>query len=369
MLAWRRVRSVVVCLVLTATGCGAEQRVDGTFSEAEWDFLQTYRLDQLEPTTCRDMRCEAIARFGQQLFFDPRYSGAITRTSAVGVVDEIGKVACVTCHDPLHFFSDARLDNTRSYGADITNRNTPGLVDVASRTTFTWTGKADLLEDVLAKAAFGPAAMNANEMALVTVVAGHYQAIYDDVFRGMPDQIFGNAALAIATYERQLVSGPAPFDRYLAGDVDAIDASAKRGAKLFIGTAACSECHRGPLFTDDAFHVTGVDQGGDLDHGRFEVTMDPTDDGRFRTPTLRNVAKTAPYMHAGQRATLGDVIDFYRWGGDRGGFAGVRDPRIIPLDIDDQDAHDLEAFLLTLTGTPVDAAWTACPWNPCEVPQ
>lgn len=382
MLAWRRVRRPVVCLVVVA-GCWTEQRVDDTFTEAEWDYLQTFRLDRLAPITCADARCEAIAGFGQQLFFDRRYAGPIRVASELGAAGETGKIACALCHDPTHGFSDGRADNAVSLGTAWTGRNVPALVDLAYREAFTWGGKYTTIDAVLELAITSKAAMNVTEnplgaelpkeQRLAALVTTTYAAIYEPLFGradpGIDDAaVYANAALAIATYERQLVSGPSPFDRYLAGDPDAIDAAAKRGARLFIGKALCSECHAGPLFTDDRFHVTGVAQRGAhapaIDRGRFEVTGDPRDDGRFRTPTLRHVARTAPYMHAGQLATLADVIELYRWGGDPGGFAGTKDPRLVPLELVDDDVRDLEAFLLTLTGAPVDARWTTPPVLP-----
>ena len=388
MIVWRRVRRLVACLVVVA-GCWEEQRVDGVFSESEWEYLQTFRLDRLAPITCSlgEARCDAIARFGQQLFFDPGYSGPLTVASDKGPVGAAGRIACVHCHDPATYFADGREDNAVSLGTAWTRRNVPSLVDLAYRKSFTWNDKYQKLEDVLELALTSPAALNvrdpgdstlpmlSKEQRIVDHTLATYLPIYNSVFPPVAPgpqnyaPIYANLALAIATYEAKLVSGPSPFDRYLAGDTTAIDDAAKRGAKLFIGKALCSECHEGPLFADDKFHVTGVEQRGlhapAVDQGRYEKTGNPDDDGRFRTPTLRHIAKTAPYMHAGQHETLAEVIDFYRWGGDAGGFSGKKDPRMVPLDITDDDASDLEAFLLTLTGTPVDRMWT---WNPVLVP-
>jgi len=385
MIGWRRVRRLVACLVMVA-GCWNEQRIDDAFSESEWEYLQTFRLDRLAPITCTlgDARCEGVARFGQQLFFDPRYAGPLKLASDAGQVGETGKIACAHCHDPLGYFADGRDDNALSLGTAWTRRNVPSLVDLAPRKSFTWNGRYERLEDVLELALTSPAALNVTEsldgttlpreQRIVEHVLATYVPIYNAVFPAITPgtknyaPIYANIALAIGTYEAKLVSGPSPFDRYLAGDLTAIDDDAKRGAKLFIGKALCSECHDGPLFADDKFHVTGVEQRGEhapvIDQGRYETTSHPDDDGRFRTPTLRHVAKTAPYMHTGQLETLAQVIEFYRWGGDPGGFAGTKDPRMVPLELTDDDVRDLEAFLLTLTGTPVDATWTTKPELP-----
>ena len=360
MIVWRRVRALVVCLV-GLSGCWSEQRVDDLFTEGEWDYLQTFRLDRLDPITCvGGAPCEAIARFGKQLFFDKRLSGPLGISSDLGQAGDVGKVACTTCHSPTGYFVDTRDDNAQSLGTKWTGRNVPGLVDLAYRTQYTWAGEYQAVEDVLELALRSKAAMNSTHDLVAQVVRDYYQPTYDALFPS-DARHYENAKLAIGVYEEQLVSGPAPFDRYLDGDVTAIDIAAKRGAQLFIGKALCSECHGGPLFTDDQFHVTGVEQRGlhalPVDEGRATITMIEADRGRFRTPTLRHVAKTAPYMHAGQLETLTEVIDFYRWGGHPGGFVGVKDPRLVPLEIDDADAHDLEAFLMTLTGAPVDATW------------
>ena len=365
MIVWRRVRALVVCLVVA--GCWEERRIDDTFSQAEWDYLQTFRIDRIAPL---DPESEALARFGQQLFFDPRYSGPITVASEAGAVGETGKIACDRCHDPAHYFSDGRADNAQSLGTAWTKRNVPGLVDLAYRKAFIWNGKYATLDDVLELALTSPAALNSTPERLADHVLARYGATYAMHFPGMTsrEEIYRNAARAIGAYERRLVAGPAAFDRYLAGDLVAIDDAAKRGARLFIGKALCSECHDGPLFADDRFHVTGIAQRGEhaaaVDAGRFDVTRDPADLGRFRTPTLRHVARTAPYMHAGQHETLADVLEFYRWGGDAGGFAGTKDARMVPLELTDDELRDLEAFLATLTGDPVDATWAARPELP-----
>ncbi|MDQ3333646.1 MAG: hypothetical protein M4D80_00570 [Myxococcota bacterium] len=352
-------RWLVVCLV-AVTGCWEEQRVDDTFTKDEWAYLQTFRLDHLEPITCTDAACEAMARFGQRLFFDPRYSGEITIASDAGAKGETGKIACTRCHNPAAYFVDTRDANAQSLGTAWTGRNVPGLVDLGYRKAFTWIGEFDGIDDVLLLALRSKAAMSSTPQAVVDVVKMHHAAEYNAVFPGMdtPERIFENTKHAIGVYQQQLVSGPSPFDRYLTGDPTAIDAAAKRGAQLFIGKALCSECHDGPLFADDKFHVTGVEQRGEhasaVDAGR-------DGQGRFRTPSLRHIAKTAPYMHAGQHETLAQVIEFYRWGGDPGGFVGTKDVRIVPLDLDDDEVRDLERFLMTLTGEPVPATWTVAP--------
>jgi cytochrome c peroxidase len=176
-------------------------------------------------------------------------------------------------------------------------------------------------------------------------------------------QIQGDVELALDAYMRRLVSFDAPFDRFIAGDDAAIDASAKRGFVVFLGKGMCAECHHGGMFTNASPHVTGVEDASE-DKGY-------ADTGAFFTPGLRYVAETAPYMHTGSVDRLADVIEFYRWGGDPGGYHGTKDPLMLPLEAwTAADSRDLEAFLHTLTGKPVadglrrDTHSTAAPVEP-----
>ena len=357
MIVWRRVRALVVCLV-AGTGCWEEQQVDDVFSEDEWAYLQTFQIDRLPRPAYR----EDLARVGQQLFFDPAYSGPIVNTNANGAKDDLGKVSCALCHDPAKSFSD---DKSLSIGTNVTKRNTPGLIDLAYRGQFTWSGEFTTIDDVLDLALRSSAAMNDPTHAnLIREVLARYVPRYPELFPDRePEQIYAVAKRALGDYQRALVAGPSRFDLYLRGEGTLGD-DEKRGAKLFIGKALCSECHDGPLFADDKFHNTGVEQLPTPDPGRVAITSSPIDEGRFRTPTLRHIAKTGPYMHAGQLATLTEVIEFYRWGGDVNGFAGVKDPRIIPLELTDDEVRDLESFLMTLTGEPVAETWTTKPVLP-----
>jgi cytochrome c peroxidase len=202
--------------------------------------------------------------------------------------------------------------------------------------------------------------------------------------------IFANFGKSVAAYERQLTSPsfqPSAFDQFMAGDDNALSPSAIAGARLFIGKAGCLECHRGALFTDFGFHNIGAPQEGDhvpyTDQGRYDgimqVSADPfnragaySDDkgsavipdpnnvpaetlGEFMTPTLRNVAKTAPYMHDGAYQTLWDVVNHYNFGGGTGRYSGTKSPLIAPLLLTSDEVDDLVAFLQSLSdGDPKD---------------
>ncbi|MCX5742757.1 MAG: hypothetical protein NT062_09700 [Proteobacteria bacterium] len=360
-------------LGLVVSGCWSEPGlVDDAFTPAQWTRLQAEltvpALDAcaLSTGTWAQPRCDRLARLGQQLFFEPAFS-------------RNGATACVTCHDPGRWFVDAREDNqvsrsvTEQSTLGWTRRNAISVVNVGLTATlapkqqvFTWVGKYASSGEVLALAltAMGQPKVPASYASVAGVIRNSpsYAAQYADVFArssglASDEQVFQDVELAFEAYMRRLGSVDAPFDRYLAGDASAIDDRARRGFAVFVGRGTCIECHRGPAFTDLQFHSTGVPQVGHapaVDPGRVEITDAPDDTGRFRTSSLRNIAETGPYMHDGALASLDDVIWFYRRGGGVAGYEGDKDPRLTPLELTDDDARDLEAFLRTLTGAEID---------------
>jgi cytochrome c peroxidase len=201
-----------------------------------------------------------------------------------------------------------------------------------------------------------PIELGSTETRVMRVIdrdSGYQRALWR-VF-GEPPR-FDRVAMALATYVRTIVSGDAPVDRYVAGDTRALGESARRGLQLFTGRAGCASCHSGPTFTDELFHNTGVawrDPASGLgllaprDPGRADVTGRDDDRGAFKTPTLREAARTAPYMHDGSVRSLDAVIDFY----DRGGQPNpALDPKLRPLQLTAQDKRDLVSFLQALSG-------------------
>ena len=175
-------------------------------------------------------------------------------------------------------------------------------------------------------------------------------------YRKLFEQAFGrevngeDLARALASYVRTIYSGDSPFDRYIYGNRNALSAQQRRGLRIFRGKGNCTACHIGPTFTDEEFHNTGVAwRDGKLqDAGRFAITGEPDHKGAFKTPTLREVARTAPYMHDGSLATLQDVIDFYDDGGRKNPHL---DPELQPLRLTKEEKTELLAFLKSLTGT------------------
>jgi cytochrome c peroxidase len=321
----------------------------------------------------------AQVALGRRLFFERRLSRNDT-------------LACANCHVPEQGFTHHEQRTAVGIEGRSVRRNAPTLLNAAHARSLFHDGRADRLEEQVWDPLLAPNEMgNASAGRLLAKLAAlpGYAALFAEAFpgRGITRESLGEA---LAAYERTLISGDSPFDRWrYAGDAAALDASAARGFALFTGRAGCVGCHRlgerEALFTDDAFHDTGVgaaaearaaaralrvelapgqvvELAGSLvaplgeppqpDLGRFEVTGDPADRHRYRTPSLRNVALTAPYMHDGSLATLEEVVAFY----DRGGFASPGlDPRIRPLGLAPGEAADLVAFLRALSGRDVAA--------------
>jgi len=335
----------------------------------------------------------AAAQLGRFLFFDKRLSSN-------------GEIACATCHVPERAFADG-LPLSRGLGT--AKRHAPTLLNVAFQRWFFWDGRADSPWAQVQGPIESPLEMGGDRQRLAKLVREdpELRAAFTGVFGPLPgaaDGILAQAGKAIEAYERRLVSADSAFDRFAdalrKGDPAAQAAypeAAKRGLALFVGKANCRLCHAGPLFSDGEFHNIGVptlDRTPPRDEGRLagvdEVRRDPfnaagafSDDpegeravelgrlsktsdlwGEFRTPTLRNVARTAPYMHQGQFATLRDVLRYYSTleGTVPAGHHGEQVIR--PLHLADGEIDDLIAFLETLDGAEVPAELRSPPASP-----
>lgn len=267
---------------------------------------------------------EKIA-LGMQLYFDKRLSADDT-------------ISCASCHDPAKGFSNGEAVAT-GVGGLKGGRNSPTILNSAFQTFHFWDGRAKSLEEQ----ALGPI-QNPIEMKMsLDEVVGKLNKI--EGYKTQFQKIFGTdvtadgIAKAIAAYERTILSGNAPYDQYKAGKQDALSESALRGMKLFFGKARCSACHAGPNFTDNAFHNIGLP--GE-DEGRVSISKLAGDKGAFKTPTLRDIARTGPYMHDGSMKTLEEVVEHYNKGGVPNDFL---DEEIFPLKLSDQDKADLVTFM------------------------
>jgi cytochrome c peroxidase len=249
---------------------------------------------------------------GRNLFRDRRLSRS-------------GSVSCATCHDPKRAFSDGRPLAVGVFGR-VGKRHAPALINRGYGRSFFWDGRIDTLEEQVLKPIQDP-----NEMDLTLDEASSRVGLSTSTI-----------AQALASYIRSILSGNSPYDRFVNGDSDALSAEQRRGLQIFRGRGNCTACHVGPTFTDERFHNTGVAwrDGRLIDAGRAN--------GTFKTPTLREIARTAPYMHDGSIATLGGVIDFYNDGGRQNPFI---DGEIRPLRLSDAEKRALVRFLESLSGT------------------
>lgn len=261
---------------------------------------------------------------GMQLYFDPRLSKDNT-------------VSCASCHDPAKGFSNGERFATGVGGAKG-GRSAPSVINSAYYAQQFWDGRAATLEDQ----ALGPI-QNPIEMAMtLDAVVAKLNKI--DGYKSQFQKVFGtdvNSAgigKAIAAYERTVLSGNAPYDKFKAGEPHALSKKAADGMKLFFGKARCSACHTGPSFSDNGYHNIGIGMTAkEPDVGREAISKLAGDRGAFKTPTLREIAKTGPYMHDGSLKTLEEVVEHY----NKGGIANEwLDEELVPLNLtaDEKDA-------------------------------
>jgi len=278
---------------------------------------------------------------GKKLFFDTILSKDYT-------------ISCASCHKPAFAFADTAALSTGIYGK-LTSRNTPSVLNMKSRPYFFWDGRAASL----ATQALMPIS-HPNEMGLPIKEAvqrlnnnSQYRNLFYKVFKQPPNAT--NLSNALQAYEQSLETSGSKMDESF-DDTTLLSATEERGRKLFVGDKAkCFDCHFTPDYTGDEFRNIGLFNGSTLtDKGRYEVTKNKGDIGKFKTPGLRNIALTAPYMHNGMFATLEAVVDYYN---DPKKF--VPNPINVdtllakPLGLTQQEKSDLVAFLKTLTDKPI----------------
>jgi cytochrome c peroxidase len=317
----------------------------------------------------------AAAALGQRLFFDARLSSN-------------GRVSCATCHDPKRGFQDGL---PLAKGVGTTGRRTMPIAGTAHSPFLFWDGRKDSLWSQALGPLESPVEHGGNRAQYARVIARHYRGDYERIFGALPDlqrregqtAVFVNIGKAIAAYERTVQFQPTRFDRFVAewkrtGEMPKaiLDEKERAGMALFTGKAECTNCHNGPLFTNNEFHNTGVPArpGKAADRGRivamaavkadefncrsrwsdakagecaeldFLAAPDASQAGAFRVPSLRNVATRAPYMHAGQMRTLKQVLQHY----NRAPKAAAGQSELHPLGLGATELAQLEAFLHTL---------------------
>jgi len=290
------------------------------------------------PVPPNNPQTDQKVRLGQQLYFDTRLS-----------IDNT--VSCATCHDPATGWANHNRTDTGVKG-QVGGRNSGTILDSAYMRYQFWDGRAGSLEEQALGPIANPIEMGEtldNVVRKLDAIPGYHRQF---------ERVFGTGvttdgiAKAIAAFERAVISGPSPYDTYLMGDKKAMSPAAVRGMNLFNGKAHCTACHSGPMFSDQSFHNIGVGMDKPTpDVGRSKITSDPADWGRFKTPALRNIALTDPYLHDGSEKTLADVVAFY----DKGGIPNRNlDPLMLPLNLTTTEKADLVAFMEALTGAMPD---------------
>lgn len=332
----RAVVAAAVAVAMARVGLAAEGKGE-VVTSGKWSMTLPLGLQAGAAFVPEDnpMSDDKVA-LGKLLYFDKRMSKDST-------------IACASCHDPFHGFTDPARTSA-GVGGKLGARNSPTVLNRLFSAEQFWDGRAKDLEHQ----AHGPLT-NPVEMSMpseeevvqrVKNVKG-YAPLFRKAF-GDDTVDMDRIAKAIAAYERTVVTGDSPYDRYQAGDKDALSASAARGLALFNGKGNCKACHTGFNFTDEAYQDIGVGMNKPSpDAGRFDVTKADADRGKFKTPTLRNVTQTAPYMHDGSEETLVAVVEFY----DRGGVPNPNlSKEIKPLHLSAEEKRDLVTFLESLTG-------------------
>jgi len=332
---------VVMVLVFTLAACQSSEKTseeDGITNssvtvvekdeELENAKAMFQPLGELVIPTDNEMTEEKI-ELGKQLYFDSRLSGD-------------NKQSCMSCHSPGAGYGDG-LKTFSGFQGHVGSRNSPTIINAAYYKEYFWDGRAGSLEEQALGPIQSEVEMNQDlielveELNAVPQYVEDFQSVFEDKISAE------NIAKAIAAFERTLTISDTAFDRYLAGDDDAISADAKEGMKLFVGKASCITCHAGPALSDGLYHNLGAEG----DEGRLAVTDDEADLGAFRTPQLRGLEHTAPYMHDGSLATIEDVVDYYNEGG---GTHTNKSALIKELNLTEKESKQLVEFLKSMSG-------------------
>jgi cytochrome c peroxidase len=341
--ALRSIAVIVICCVSAITAgpsiIEAEDAVQGRLLTMDGMSVPDIApLPAYVPAPPTNLGYLQKVELGQLLYFDTRLS-------------KNNSVSCAFCHNPGTGFADARQFSIGAFGT-AGGRQAPTVYNAGFLPLQFWDGRAGSLEEQAVGPIHNPVEMAEKHETVVPKIAKitGYQKKFQLVFGGGPS--LQHIAEAIAAFERTIVSQNSAFDKYVMGNDRAMDDAAVRGMGLFKGKARCVLCHNGPNFTDNQFHNLGVPQVGLLkeDLGRFMVSRQERDKGAFKTPTLRSIVETAPYMHDGVFKTLEEVVDFKDAGGGPNPYLS---PLLKPLSLTGDEKTDLIAFLKALTGEPL----------------
>jgi cytochrome c peroxidase len=293
-------------------------------------------LDSYMPIPEANPLTSKKAALGRELFRDP-------------LLSRDHQISCATCHDPARGFSDNRTVAAGVFGRQG-NRRVPRIVNRGYGKAFFWDGRIATLEEQVLQPILSAKEMDLTLEEAVARLNGvsRYRQLFSEVFER--DISAPDLARALASYVRTILAGDSPYDRHLQGNAEALSEEARQGLRIFRGKGNCTLCHLGPNLTDEGFHNTGIAwrEGRFDDDGRYIVTRNDSERGSFKTPTLREVARTPPYMHDGSLATLEEVIAYYDRGGNRN---PQLDPEMRPLGLTEEEKRALAAFLRSLSGT------------------
>lgn len=282
-------------------------------------------------------KIKSISELGEKLFFDP-------------ILSKDYSLSCSSCHKPEFAFAD---NVAFSFGIDSTKtkRNTPSVMNVTDITSFFWDGRVSSLEQQALIPIAHPNEMNLSLEEATQRLNEHtaYSKLFKKLFK--EEVTKENIGVSLATFQRSLETGNTVFDRWMNGTEEEMSESAIRGRNIFNNKGKCFDCHFGPDFTGNEFKNIGLYNAMEFnDAGRFEITKDSTDIGKFKVPGLRNIAVTAPYMHNGMFSTLRETIEFYNQP-DKFVQNSINQDSLIavPLNLTEQEITDIEEFLKALT--------------------
>ena len=325
--------SVVASLaVSTAWGDDVRTIKHLSIEDKARQYAEQYVREDTPPFPSDNPFSEEKSRLGKKLFFDARLSKSETQS-------------CASCHAPNHGWEDALALGKGHHGKQL-RRHTPTILDLAWAPLLFWDGRAESLEEQALGPIQSPDEMELSLDEMVTRLSADdaYVELFGAAFPGEGVSADG-VAKAIATFERGVTSGENAFDRWVEGETDALSDSEKRGFVLFNEKANCAVCHAGWRLTDDGFHDIGVPSD---DAGRAEVIPIEIFQHAFKTPTLRNIAERAPYLHDGSAATLEEVVRHYEDGFER---RASLSPMMLAFSLNDRERADLVAFLHALSET------------------
>lgn len=331
-----RVKKIIVSIAFIFSVMTAQANSDNTIFKAGHSSLAKWKLGDV-PYPKENKPNKDRVTLGKMLFFDPRLS-------------RDGNMSCATCHSPLFGWSDG-LPTAKGFKSQVLDRASPTVINTAYNSIQMWDGRKKTLEDQ----AMGPmesnAEMNMDIPALIKWLIN--DPTYSKAFaKAYPKEKVGEVTIskALASFERTIISKNSPFDAWINGDKKALSKQQINGFKIFIDTEKgnCAGCHSAPNFVDDGFHNIGLASYGkeNPDMGRYAERPLNILKGAFKTPTLRDIAYTAPYFHDGSAKTLMDVVELYTQGGK---VKKNISPGIKPLSLTEQDKLDLVAFMESLS--------------------